>query len=58
LRIVSAPKSKPKRKRAAAKKVAPLTRLQLLHDAVFSAPGLVFSVLLFGWSVVFIKLLT
>lgn len=28
----------------------------MLHDAVFSAPGLVISILLFGWSVAFIKI--
>jgi len=59
---VSARKSKRKSKRKGGDTTKASQRIfyrdpwLMIHDAVFSAPGLVISILLFGWSVVFIKI--
>lgn len=59
---MSAPKSKrkPRKKGGDTKKASQRIFYRdpwiVIHDAIFSAPGLVISILLFGWSVVFIKL--
>ena len=48
------------RKRAPARKAPVVLRrswLQIFFDALFSAPGLVISVLVFGWIVALIKIL-